>query len=79
METILCSYRISLGLLKRRIEELRMQIKSPQISPADVQALESRRRLLSEEAHDIERIMEAILPYVDAETAAEQAGDCVCA
>ncbi|WP_295218506.1 hypothetical protein [Ruminococcus sp.] len=79
MEAILCNYRTSLSLLKSRIEELRQKMKDPQLSPLEVQSLEARRRLLSEEAHEIEQVIGTILPYVDAGSAAEQAGDCFCA
>lgn len=79
MEEILCNYRTSLSLLKSRIEELRQQMKDSRLSPQETQSLEARRRLLSEEAHEIEQVIGSILPYVHPEAAAEQAGDCACA
>ncbi|WP_298484130.1 hypothetical protein [uncultured Ruminococcus sp.] len=79
MNAMLYQYGISLHLLKSRIEELRQQMKDSRLSPLETQSLEARRRLLSEEVHEIEQVMETILPYSDAEAAVEQAGDSFCA
>ncbi len=78
MKTILRNCRTSQALLRGRIAQLRVQMKNPKLSPVEVQRLDVRRRLLSEEAHELGRIAETIQPYLAHTAAAEYAGDAYC-
>lgn len=66
MKNMLTQYEESIRLVRDRIAFLRMQMKESGRSPMEQQMLESRRRLLSEEAHEMEQSREKILLYVEA-------------
>lgn len=78
MKTIWMNCRTSQELLRNRITQLRAQMKDPNLSPVEVQRLDVRRRLLSEEAHELGRIAETIQPYLAHTAVAECAGDAYC-
>ncbi len=66
MKNMLTQYEESIRLVRDRIAFLRMQMKESGRSPMEQQMLESRRRLLSEEAHEMEQSREKILLYEEA-------------
>ena len=78
MKTILTQYEQSVVLLRKRVEALRQKMKCADLTALEVQALEARRRLLSEEIFELERSMKTIALYAAAEQA-EKAGDFQCA
>lgn len=77
MEKVLMQYCTGVALLRGRIGALRQEMKNPKLTPLELQSLEARRRLLSEEAHEMEQSMEIISQYATAEQAGKAGGlDC---
>lgn len=74
MLEMLQRYQNSHALLKERIAAIHREMANSALTQPEADALERRRRLLCEEAHDLELVMEKIRPYL-----AEEVGDASCA
>lgn len=73
MKELIRQYQSELLAVRERIALLRQLIQDEQLPPMEWKALEIRRRLLHEEAQELERDIKAMLPYAE-----NQAGDLTC-
>jgi hypothetical protein len=78
MKQIIENYRMGQAQLKTRVAQLKNSLSDRTLSLMERQNLDRRRRLLLEEYYEMEQLIRTVLPYLEAEKAAESAGDSIC-
>ncbi len=73
MQNLWKTYEEEVRTLRTRIAALRERLHDTTMPPIERQELEGRKRLLSEEARDMESAMADIAVYAEAEKAGEAA------